>query len=88
MVSVRLRTMQKLEPAELKLLYTKGSIFAVHIPMAFVMNGYDCDLHLWLGKLISWVLLFCDTNVGGVGRDVTVRQHNTFCKQYRSAKFH
>jgi hypothetical protein len=31
-------TMQKLEPAELKLLYTKGSIFADHLPMAFVLN--------------------------------------------------
>ncbi len=31
-------TMQKLEPAELKLLYTKGSIFADQIPMALVFN--------------------------------------------------
>jgi hypothetical protein len=37
MVSVP--TMQKLEPAELKLLYTKGSIFADQIPMTFVLNA-------------------------------------------------
>jgi hypothetical protein len=56
---IPVRTIQKLEPAELKLLYTKGSIFADQIPMTFVLN---------VGQ-INWVALNFFVTQTSVGFD-------------------